>query len=217
MSLRHSFVAPPLFGALLFVATVGGAHAQQATPPAPEKVALTATEQAATVQMLNQVSSLSGAALRSEVRRLAKQYVDQGLNLSGIVRLVKSGAGNKLGAVNLALSESCAAAPAGSAESTAVCKAMEVVADNEGDNKLPDTSGILTAGTGGAGTGGTGGGGGGGAGNTGTGTGNGTSGSSTTAGSAGSQSGTSLSGASGSHSIGTSTGGNTAGTANSPS
>lgn len=161
--------------------------------------ALTATEQAAVAQMLNQVVALSGPALQGEVARLAKQYADQNLNLSGIVKAVKTASGNKLGAVNVAMASACGGSPAGSAAAAAICAAAAVSPDQAPG---PGRTDIETAATG---TGGDGGGGGGatgftgagaGAGSgTGTGTGSGTAGTtaSLTSGTGGSQTYTSYS------------------------
>lgn len=170
--------------------------------------ALTATEQAAVAQMLNQVNALSGAALQGEVARLAKQYADQNLNLTGIVKAVKTAAGNKLGAVNIAMASACGGSAAGSAASAAICQAAVVAPDQApgpGRTNVADTGGVAgieTAGIGGGAGGGAGGatgftGAGAGAGTgTGTGAGSGTSAATTgslTSGSGGSQTYTSYS------------------------
>lgn len=150
---------------------IGGA---QAAP------ALTASELAAVREFTNAINNLGPDAMGPELSRLAKQYSDQGLNLSGIVAKAKAAAGNKLGAVNRALAQGCAGAAAGSKDAQAICAAATVVA--EGDTGQPTTEfGALAGGGGGAGGAGGGGGGlpglgGGGAG--GTGTGNGTGGAS---------------------------------------
>lgn len=194
------------------VTLIAAAEAQSpAGGQASTKQALTATEQAAVAQLLNQVNALSGPSLQSEVRRLTKQFSDQNLNVTGIALAAKTAAGNKLGAVNVALNAACKEAPVGSVESVAVCGAAAVQPEGLGPAQkidvaaLPNTAALQTAalgaggGAGGALTGGTG---------TGTGTGNGTgnNGTSLTSGSAGTQnySGMSFSGRSSRSSVGTS-------------
>ena len=194
------------------VALIAGAEAQTpAGGQASTKQALTATEQAAVAQLLNQVNALSGPALQSEVRRLTKQYSDQNLNVTAIALAAKTAAGNKLGAVNVALNGACKDAPVGSVESVAVCSAAAVQPESLGPAQkidvaaLPNTAALQTAalgaggGAGGTLTGGTG---------TGTGTGNGTgnTGATLTSGSAGTQSysGMSFSGRGASSSVGSS-------------
>lgn len=171
---------------VVVVATMGVAHAQSTTtaatkPTASAKQALTATEQAAVAQMLNQVNALSGIPLQMEMKRLAKQYSDQNLNLSAIAIAAKTAAGNKLGAINVAFAAACKDAPAGSAESVAVCAASAAQPENLGPQAvavaaISDTAAVQTAalGAGGAAasgglTGGTGAGNGAGSGNTATG------------------------------------------------
>ena len=155
----RTFVIPALAGvsSLIFV---GVADAQSPTvgPSAAgsAKQALTATEQAAVAQMLNQVNALSGIPLQMEMKRLAKQYSDQNLNLTAIATAAKTAAGNKLGAVNVAFATACKDAPPGSAESVAVCAAAVAQPESVGPQAisvaaLPDTAGIQTAAVGGAG------------------------------------------------------------------
>lgn len=165
-----------------FAQQTGQPNQVATTTPAPAaNRALTATEQAAVVSMLNQINSLSGVALQAEVERQAKLYSDQNLNLVGIVKAVKTASGNKLGAVNRAMASACGASAPGSAAASSICEAAAVSPDDGGGASrrdvasLPgtgtDTGGIETAGLGGAG--GAGAGLGGLTGGTGTGTGNG--------------------------------------------
>lgn len=201
-----------LQASVVSVALIAGAEAQSpAGGQASTKQALTATEQAAVAQLLNQVNALSGPALQSEIRRLTKQYADQNLNVTGIALAAKTASGNKLGAVNVALNAACKDAPVGSGESVAVCSAAAVQPEGLGPAQkidvaaLPNTAALQTAalgaggGAGGGLTGGTG---------TGTGTGNGTgnAGGTLTSGSAGMQSysGMSFSGRSSGSSVGSS-------------
>lgn len=133
-----------VLGAATIVSLALAGFAQAQTKPAAAPVvqssapqALTVTEQAAAAQLLGQVNALSGALLQAEVRRLAKQFSDQNLNLTAIAGAVKAASGNKLGAVTSALSSACKEAPPGSVESVAVCAAAAAQPDSTGRITCP--------------------------------------------------------------------------------
>lgn len=125
----------PILGSVVLllagsIAAVAGDPAPAAGGAAPAaRRALTAAEQAAAKLTLDQIEALSGTPLQAEVRRLAKQFSDQGFDLSAVFSAVKSTAGNKLGAINRALGAACRDAPAGSNEATAVCAAAAALPD----------------------------------------------------------------------------------------
>ncbi len=154
--------SPLVLAALLTAGLLSGAQAQTAPAatggdPVVERSqqALTLSEQTAVAQMLDTVGKFSGQALLSEVGRLSKLYADQNFNLPAIVRAVKTGSGNKLGAVTAALDMACKGAPSGSFQRASICDAALVLPSDLKDIETAaiDTAGLQTAATGAGGAG----------------------------------------------------------------
>lgn len=153
--------SPWVAATLLSAALICGAQAQTAPTTTGDGVAdraqqaLTLSEQTAVAQMLDTVGKFSGQALLSEVGRLSKLYADQNFNLPAIVRAVKTGSGNKLGAVTAALDMACKGAPSGSFQRASICDAVLVLPSDLTDVETAaiDTAGLQTAATGGGGAG----------------------------------------------------------------